>query len=317
MTKNSFKNYLLVLIITAVFSLAGLLPLGVITLLIHAVLASIIGYTVVRYHYWFVAAVSAFLVAVFTIFSGNFYAAILVSLPVLLCGISLGIAHNLKISEFKTVAIITGVYTLNFLLNIRFLGSKSISFENLFTNTKEIYVDAITSAYDNTIPKEELETLVSEILSLIYRFMPSITVIFSILVALLFLYTFKKVLKITKTDTEFYKSFSEWHLDRSVGITSLVVIIINFSLPFDNYLSAALSNVCVISFFVFYIFGLAFICSLLKKRIAKPKLLKTIMFFIALLPVISLGLPFLMISSLGIIDACFNFRKAPKNDLVE
>ena len=313
MTKNSFKNYFLILIITAVFSVAGLLPLGVITLLIQAVLASIIGYTVTRYHYWFVSTVCMFLIAIYTTFSGNFYTAISVSLPIILCGISLGIAYNVKISEFKTVSILTGVHTLYFLLNIKLLGVDSLV--NILADSKKLYVDAFASVYADAIPKEQLEALISEVMALVYRFLPSIIVIFSILIALLFLYTFKKVLKITKMNTDVYKSFSEWKLDKSVGITALIVIIINFSLNTDSYFSAVLSNVCVISLFVFYIFGLAFMCSLLKKKVKNQKLLKAVMFFLALLPVLSPGLPFLMISSLGIVDTCFNFRKLPKNDL--
>ena len=121
MTKNTFKNYALIIIATVIISLIAMLPIGILGIVATALLASVIGYTVTKHHYYFVGVVCACVIAISALFSGDFYLTLVVNLPLILSGITLGIAYNLKISEFKTTSIIAGIYTIYTLLNFKFL----------------------------------------------------------------------------------------------------------------------------------------------------------------------------------------------------
>lgn len=313
MTKNTFKNYALILIATVTLSLASVLPLGVFAFLISAVLASIIGYTVTRHHYYFVGVVCLCVITVFSLFSGDFLLSLTASLPVLLCGISLGISYNIKLSEFKTISILTVVYIINTLLNLRISGAiNQKSFDDVLFSAKDLYIDTLSSAYGNEIPLQEIESLVANAFSVMMKFMPSMLIVLCILIALLFFSTFKKVLNITKSDIKEFKCFSDWRSDKSISIACIIITIFTFISPQKGYLLDALANVCVISAFIFYIFGLSFASFLLKRKFKNPRTHKIIVVFLAILPVFSLGLPFFIIAILGILDGIFNLREKQK-----
>ena len=296
-----------------ILSLISVLPLGVFTFLISAVLSAVIGYTITRHHYYFVGVVCLCAIAVFSLFSGDFLLSLTAALPVLLCGISLGISYNVKLSEFKTVSILTVIYITNTLLNLRISGViNQKSFEDMLFSAKDLYVDVLVSAYGNEIPSQEIESLVVNAFSVMMKFMPSMLIVLCVLIALLFFSTFKKVLNITESDSSVFKSFSDWKADKSVSITCIVITLFTFAFPQQGYLKDALANVCVISFFIFYIFGLSFASFLLKRKFKKPKAYKTIVVCLALLPVFSLGVPFFIISVLGILDGIFNLREKTK-----
>lgn len=313
MTKNTFLNYAFILITTIILSLASVLPLGVFAFLISAVLASVIGYTVTRYHYYFVGVVCLCVILVFSLFSGNFLISLTAVLPVLLCGISLGISYNVKLSEFKTISILAVVYIINLLLNLRISGViNQKSFDDVLFSSKELYVDVLTSAYGNEIPLQEIESIVSNVFSVMLKFMPSMLIVLCILIALLFFSIFKKVLNITKSDTKEYKCFSDFRADKSISIVCILVTVLTFIFPQKGYFSDVLANVCVISLFIFYIFGLSFASFLLKRKFKNPKTHRIIVVCLAILPAFSMGLPFFLIAILGILDGIFNLREKKK-----
>ncbi|MBQ3181601.1 MAG: hypothetical protein IJB50_02460, partial [Clostridia bacterium] len=100
MTKNTFKNYALIIIATVVLTLISMLPIGIFSIVVTALLASIIGYTVTKHHYYFVGFVCVCILLMYSIFSKDFISSVAVSLPLILSGITLGITYNLKLSEF-------------------------------------------------------------------------------------------------------------------------------------------------------------------------------------------------------------------------
>ena len=310
MSKNSYKSCALIMSATVILALISMLPLGIFGAVIMALLASTIGYTVTKHLYHFVAVICALVLLIYSLFSKDFLLAITVSLPTILSGITLGIAYNTKLSQFKITGIITSLYTVYLLLNIKL---SNINFAEIFKTLAKTYSEVLSSVYNNQIAKAELDSQIAELMSVTMKFMPSFVIILCACFALLLLYAFKKVLKITKSDISFFEPFSEWHTDKSFCIAFLVIIVISFVLPEKSYISDALANVVLVSEFVFYIFGLSLISFLLKPKMKKSLLRKTIL--ILLVP-FCFGTPLFIICCLGVLDGFFNFRtKLSKNNL--
>lgn len=316
MTKNSFKNYALIIIATVIISLIAMLPIGIFGIVSTALLASVIGYTVTKHHYYFVGVVCACVIAISALFSGDFYLTLVVNLPLILSGITLGIAYNLKLSKFKTTSIIAGIYTIYTLLNFKFLTQDNKNyFENLLSDSIKNYSDAVVSVYPEQFSQAEIQTILGDAMAVMMKFMPSFTIIMCALLALLMLYTFKKVLKITKSDISFLNSFSDWHADRSFSIFFLLIALISFLLPEKTYFSDALANVVLVSVFVFYIFGLSMVGFLLGRKF-KNKFARRII--LILLIAFSSGMPMLIFCFIGTLDGIVNIReKITKNKLPE
>ncbi len=314
MTKNSFLNQILIIIAAIFFTLISMLPLGIFSILVTAVIASIIGYSITKYHYWFLPVVCGFVFFVYFVFTKNISLTLISFMPVLILGTSLGICYNLKLSEFKLLTIITITYTLYVLLNIKILqlGNIDIVKDVLFSSVKN-YTDALASLYEGQIAKSEIDTLLGNVIMSIRKLMPSVIIMFSACTGLLSLYIFKKVLKLTKCDISQFKSFSEHRADKTLGIMFFIFFAVEIFMPEKGYLADAILNVCVISEFVFYIFGLSFIDFILKLKMKNLSLKKIVLILIV---IFSVGTPMLFISILGALDSCFDYReKISKSNL--
>lgn len=316
MTKNSFKNYALIVIATVVLSLISMLPIGFFGVITTALLVSVIGYTVTKHHYYFVGVVCACVIFIYALFSGDFCLTLVVNLPLILSGITLGIAYNLKLSEFKTTSIIAGIYTIYTLLNFKFLTQDNKNyFENLLSVSIKNYSDVMASVYPEQFTQAEVQTILQDALAVMMKYMPSFTIILCALLALLMLYTFKKVLKLTKSDISFLNSFSDWHADKSFSIFFIIIALISLSLPEKTYFSDALANVVLVSVFVFYIFGLSMVDFLLSRKF-KNKFTRRIL--LILLITFSSGIPMLIFCFIGVLDGIVDIReKITKNNLPE
>ncbi len=311
MTENKFKHYALILILTIILSAASTLNISIFVFLITALLATVIGYSVVRFHYYFVVAVCACVISVYALFTGSFFVAITSLLPTLLCGLSLGITYNLKVAEFKTISILSCVYTLYLLLSVKIIGvnsnNKNIIEETIETSS-DMYKEALLATYGSEISVTEIDAIMTNVLSVVMKFMPSFIIILCICIAFLMFFIFKKILRLTKSDLSIYKPFSEWKLDKSLSVIYIVILIISFTVP-KGYLADALINVILVSSFIFYIIGLSFIDFLLKRGFKSSIPRKICLVFIALLPLFALGFPFMLLSIVGASDGLFCFKE--------
>lgn len=317
MTKNSIKSYFLIIIASVILTLASLLPIGIFGIVISALLASTIGYTVTKHHYTFVGILCACVFFVYTAFSKNFYTSIAVSLPIILSGITLGISYNLKISEFIPTGVICGIYTTYLLLSVKLSGQNIQSiFASVFSDSAKAYNDMIFASQSTQISQAEIDAMVSEAVSVMMKFMPGFVIILCGALALLMLYMFKKVLKITKSNTSYIRPFYMWHADKSLSIVFFIITAVIFFLPERNYFSDALANVALVSVFVFYIFGLSLVDFLLKRKF-KAKFSRRLVLF--LLVTFSSGLPIIILCFMGALDGISNMREKiiNKNNLPE
>ncbi len=311
MAENKFKNYALILIATVILSLISTLNLSIVGILFTALLASVIGYTITRYHYYFVGLVCVCSCTVYALFVGDFIVAISSLAPTLLCGISLGIAYNLKFTEFKTISLLSCVYVIYLLLSVKIIGVDENNLniiEKTFKESSEVYKNVLLATYAGEFSQAEISKLMSEIMTTMMKFMPSFILIICIVIAIFIFYIFKKILKITKSDLSVFKPFSEWQFDKSLGIIYIIVAIMIFIAP-KGYIADAFANVLAVSTFIFYVLGLSFIDFLLKSRMNNSAPRKILLFFIATLPIFALGLPFIFICILGLFDCLINLKE--------
>lgn|GEM_PF-2864082 len=318
MVENRFKNHILLLVASVILTLLTLLPLGILGIIVTALLTALVGYTVTKHHYSFVAVVCAGVLLMYVLFSGNLIASIFTSLPIILCGLSLGIAYNLKISSFKTIGIFTGVYTLNILSVLMLYGSKNghNALEQLLSDVSNSFNEFISSesaqqflSTSTDVNAETLREITNQVMAIFTMLMPAIIVIACILFALLNFAIFKKLLKSLKSDISFYSEFSLWRADVSMSVIYFIIVALAMFAPQGNYISAALLNVVTISTFVFFIFGLSFADYILTIKLKKQLLRRVILVILTVSSLLVLGFPFFILVFTGALDGCFNFRK--------
>ena len=303
MAKNKFKNYALILILTIIFTLGSTLPSGIVSMLSAALAAALLGYTVTRHHYLFVGVVSACVLALYTAFTQDLLSGIYLGVEAILYGLTLGIGYNLKLSEFKTVGLLAVIYSLFVIMNIKFSGTG----ENLRTILASS-MESVYTLYEGQISQADFKTIISTLLDVFVRFLPSMIIIVGICFALFYFWIFKKLLKITKMDTSTYIEFADLHADRTISISYLVLSLISFFLHSGSYFSDALANVITVASFVFFIFGLSYISFILKHKMKNNALRHVILVVLVSASLTMFGIPFIMLSILGAMDGCFNYR---------
>ncbi|MBO5734375.1 MAG: DUF2232 domain-containing protein [Clostridia bacterium] len=310
MVENRFKNHILLLVASVILTLLTLLPLGIFGVIVTTLLTTLVGYTVTKHHYSFVAVVCASILLIYVLFSGNLIASVFAALPIILCGLTLGIAYNLKFSSFKTIGIFTGVYTLNILSVLMLYG------KNILSDISESLNEFISSesaqqflSTSSDVNAESLKEFAGQIMTIFTLLMPAIIVIACILFAILNFVIFKKLLKFLKADISFYSEFPLWRADVSMSVIYFIIVALAMLAPRTNYIYAALLNVVAISTFVFFIFGLSFADYILTIKLKKQLLRKVILVILTVSSLLVLGFPFFILVFAGALDGCFNFRK--------
>lgn len=320
MSKKGLINHILVVIISVILTLISVLPIGVIGIFFTAVLAAVIGYSVTKHHYTFVASLCILVFAVTSLFTVDTLSAITYVLPTILCGLSLGIAHNIKSHESKTIAILSVIHTTNLVTTIKALGTtngKNI-LEDALLSSSEMYKEILKTTHGEQFSAAEINELMSATINIVLKLIPAFIIIAGATIALLYFCCFKKVLKTTKTDTKEYLPFSEWKASKSFTIVFLLVTSVMMFLPMDNYFGDALMNVFTVSLFVFFVFGLSFVDFLFKRIIRFTALRRLIVVSITLISLFTFGIPFIAIFVAGILNGFIDFRnKFKKNNLPE
>lgn len=305
------KDIVFVLFSIIISSLLTLFPAGIFTIICQGLTVATIGYAVTRHHYSFVSVVCIINFVIYLIFSGNILYALSSSVPVILCGLTLGICYNLKFSVFKLLTIFTLVFVLNTALNIKVTEIVQKG-QNVFNET--IYLagnicrETLTSAYGSELALSEIDALVSEITSTLLRFSPSFIVIACICFSLISYYLFKRLNQIRKNDVSHFAQFSLWKSDKFIAITFFVLIALSLVIPENFYISDVLLNMVTVMAFIFFVFGLSFLEFKLEFKINKPFLRKFILVVIASLSLLFMGVPFMVLSVLGAIDGISDLR---------
>lgn len=311
MSSNTMKEFLPMVVLTVVFTLLTLLPATVLAVLCAAAATALLGCSTARFHRGYVAFHSFAVIAVYVLFQSSFLSALNAAVPIVLCGLTLGICYNLKLSVFKLLGIFTSVYVLNVAVNIKMAGTSASGqniFEEAIAAAGQIYKETFVAAYGAQVSDAEVNSVVSELTSALLRFSPGFIVISCICFAVLCYGMFKHILTVKKNDTSFLTDFAEWRSDRPVSITYFVLMAVYFAAPADSLLSDTLLNMVTIMTFVFFMLGLSFLEFKLKKRMKSSVMRKLTLVGVSLFSFILMGLPFFALAVTGVLDGCLNLR---------
>ncbi len=312
MPSHKIKTILASSFAVAVLSLLTLLPINALFILCSATIVAVIGFCVTRLHYGYVAFVCFINFAIYTIFSGSLLSSISSSLPLVLCGLTLGICLNLKLSVYKTLTIFAVLYLLCIVLSIK-ITEVFVSGQNAFVQAVEVIGnvlrESLTALYPEQAGSNEIDSLVSEFTSMLLRFSPSFIVIVCISFALLCYYLFRRLCMITKTDVSCFLSFSSWRAEKFLSIPFFIIMALCIFMPNESFLSDILLNISAVMSFIFFILGLSLVEFKLEKTIRKSYIRKFILIVIVLCSFFIMGFPFAVISTIGALDGLINYRE--------
>ena len=233
LSSKNIKEYVSAVMILIVLTVASIFPITTLSTLCSAAAIAILGYLTTKYHYGYVAGAALSICIVYLLLLGNVLAAVVSAIPVVLCGLSLGISTNLKLSPLKTVSIVTAVYTLNLTANLKL--TTGVSGQNVLESALEtagqMYHEAISAAYGAQMSENEISAIVSETTSAILQLTPAFLVIMCFAFSLFAFYLFKRICMMRKADTTTLTAFSKWRAEKSVSIIFFVLLVFSALLP--------------------------------------------------------------------------------------
>ncbi len=316
MSGKLIKEYLLTSVFLVLLTLGSLLPFTVLRFLCEALTIALFGYTATKFHYGYVACAGALIVATLFLMAQDLVLAVYLALPVVLCGLTLGICKNLSRSPLAALPGMTVIRTLSMTATVKLAGTTENGqniFEKALLESGEMYKTALSAAYGTTLSETEINGIISETISAVTALIPSAMILFSIAISVLCFYLFKRICMLKKEDVSSLTSFSEWHAEKGVSIIFFVLFFIEIFLPENTMFRAVLLNTSVVMTFVFYLLGLSFIEHLLKRRVEKSFTRKLIFIGISFASFLMLGLPFLVIAIIGAMDGILDLRWRMQN----
>lgn len=305
---NKIKEYVTIMLFILIFSIISIMPISVISFISTCITAALIGYLTITVPYLYLPSAFICMALVYYLFSGSFPLVLSGALPIMLCGLSLGIGCNLKTTPLKMIIVATGVQTLNITFHLKISQSVTSQnfIENVATAMEQMYQEILTTTPGAT---GEIRALVSQIISVLIKFSPAFIVILSFNFALLSYYFFKQICMLRKANCNALSAFSKWRADKSIGIIFFIMLALSFLLPANTLIVDAVYNVVTVMAYVFFILGLSVIEFLLLRRFQKSWSRKMILFIIAFVATMIAGIPFFIISVAGAMDSFLDYRK--------
>lgn len=311
MIKNNLKTYITVSILSVLFSVGSLVPIGIISAISSIALVGLIGYTVTRFHYAFVGFLCICAFVPYALFAKDFASALYTYSQLALCSIALGICFNVKLSGIKTIGIVSAFHVIYILLTMLITG-----LGNNFTVLLSDTMQSLYPLYEGYISQADYHSIILTAIEMMTRLVPSFVVLSGVFTGLIYFGAFRLVLKMTHSES-YCEKFSDCRADKTFSIIYFILSLISFLLPDNNYYSDIIMNVILITTFVFFIFGLSLIAYKLNISFGdSPK--KKLLFALAVVsPLFIFGLPFTVIGYIGALDGIFDFRqnKAQKNTI--
>ena len=313
LNNNKKKSCLLNIIFIVALSLVYCVSDGILQFAAGIMTSVLIGFSVTKYHYSFVAAGCAASVAVLTAFYSYFggavgaIAGIASGAILVLLGIGLGLSSNLKMSISGTVLMCSLIYLANMLIGFIVLG-QGIPFETMIKEFREVLLETIRMQYAN-IPEinAAADEIIGSVMEVSIKFIPCLLIcsagVSGLILSFVYNVMIKKLNKNVKTE-----SFSALHVERTVGVLFLAICLAS-SLTTNALIADALLNLILIICFAFFVCGLSYLDFSMKRK-GRNKTYRTMMIFVVI-PLVSMSfaLPAVFIAGMGFFDSLINFRK--------
>ncbi len=316
MTLSNLKTYILILSLTVVLVALSAIPVMIVSVLCFAITAAFLAYSITKFTPKFIVFHACLILALNTIFLGSLPGSFIATIPVLLCGLVMGICYNLEQSSAKLLCSSTLAYVTSTVLNIKYIGpteSGKTVLEDAIAFSGQIYKESLMAIPSSELTADELNHIVSELTSALLALCPGFMVIACALMALLSYYAFSRILSFRHEDMKNLNDFSTWRAEKSVSIISFILIGVCMIFPANAWMSTILLNMTMVMSFVFFIFGLSFTDYKLKNRISSVTLRRLILCGITLLSFSFAGMPFLILSTCGMLDGLLDYRNRKKH----
>jgi len=308
LSADKIKEYVTELLLLLVFSFLSVIPIPALSILASAVSVAILGYITTRHHYALVVFAIFCQIIVPVLLLGHLF--FITAIPMMLCGLTLGIGYNVRLSPVKIVAVCSAVCALNLIAGLKFVAD--FSDENLLMtimeSAKSAYLNLFTESFGSSVNQEEISAYISQMITTLVQFTPALIVIACFLFALLVYYLFKRICTIRKTNISELTPFSEWRAEKSVAIIYFAALVISFLFSEQNLATDVVLNIIMIMTFVFFVYGIALIEYILKKRIHKSWIRKCILLFVSIFALLTAGIFFFAMSIAGALDAFVDYR---------
>ncbi|MBR5157089.1 MAG: DUF2232 domain-containing protein [Clostridia bacterium] len=319
MTGSNIKYYLMTTASLVALAFISCYFTGLIQLFAGILISVILGSQTVKMHYGFVAASTSitFLIPlVISLLSGAVFTtallyALLLIIPIILMGLTLGFSANLKLSFNKTVIFLAILYLASTLTGMKILnlaGNPAMNIEAIISQSIDQAMLSLDSVYSDLPEIDELfNTVISAVSSMMLTLSPSLFIIISLAVGYITALIFKSFLARRRVDMSFWPAFYLQRADKSFAILFLIVFFLNSFVP-EGMFKDAMTNVILILSCIFFLYGLTFFSWKLRASGVKSPTRKLI--FIALIPVCSMlfMLPFFIILIIGLFDGIFDYR---------
>ncbi len=319
LTGSNIKYYLMTTAALVALAFITCFFAGFVQLFAGILISVILGSQIVKIHYGFVAtsASIAFLIPlVISMLSGALFTTALIytalfMIPVILMGLTLGFAANLKLSFNKTVILLAVLYLASTLTSMEVLnntGNPAMNIEAVISQSIDQTMASLESVYaDSPEVKELFNTVIGAFSSMMLTLSPSIFIILSLAVGYISVLIFKYFQMRRHEDMSFWPAFYMQRADKSSAILFLIIFFLNSFAP-DGLFSDAIANVVVILSCIFFLYGLTFFSWKLRASGVKSSTRKLI--FIALIPICSMlfMMPFFIILATGLFDGLFDYR---------
>lgn len=316
MSTSNLKTYILILSLTVVLVACSALPIFVLSFLSPAIIAAILAYTITKFSPKYIIFHACLIFALNTIFLRSLQGAFVTTIPILLCGLTMGICYNLGQSTIKLLSISSIAYAISTVLNIKSIGptaSGKTILEDAIVLLGNIYKESLMKLPSTNFTTDELNHIVSELTSALLALSPAFIVIACGLMALLSYYAFSRILSFRHEDMKNLGAFSTWRADKTISIIYFVLTAVYFISPVNTWISDILLNITTIMSFVFFIFGLSFTEYKLKNRIASVVLRRLILLAIIFFSLTFTGIPFFVLSTCGMLDGLIDYRNRKKH----
>lgn len=313
MNRESIKSYFLNALCVLVLSVLHCITGGLVQF-ISGILASVlIGASVTKHHYTFVAFECVMCVAAVTAFYGviagalGLIAGLTSGVILVLIGIGLGLSTNLKLSVSGTVLLCSAVYLANMIIGFAVIG-REMPFDLLLSEFRTVLSETFSTQYAN-MPDigMSVDAIIEEMMNLAFKFMPSILICSAIVSGFVaaFIYS-KAVVRLNKNIKPV--SFSVLRVERTVGVLFIIVLFLT-AVSESALFNDALSNVIAIMFFIFYICGLSYTDFSMKRK-GKNGTYRSIM-VVVVIPLLTMLflLPAIIMCITGFLDSLINFRR--------
>jgi len=308
--QDSLKSYISASLLTIVLCAAYCLTGGILQFVAAMFISALLGNVYYRHHYGYGILNSLMVLAVFSLFAGVMAAA-MITVPLLLLGLSLALGTRFKMKMSGLLLLCTMIYIASLLVGFTITEHVAGPDGNITAIMLEVgrtMESALVSQYPEPELQEMIRQVIRQAVDISIMLAPATFIVFSIVLSYCQIIVFKKMQQKKGEDMAFLVPFEALAGDKTIAVLAIVLFVLLTAAPAGMFASAGL-NVLLVLGFIFMVLGMSVFDMKMKRR-GMPRFRRR--FFLITLVVLSsmvIMLPVLFFTLWGLLDCFFDFRK--------